>query len=274
MRRCGKLAIRFAVGLLCAALLILPLGSCNGGSPQELSENVDSDSGKSSTSELSGSDHGDKVSIYASYEGEPYSGVMIDDDSEFEVYGYEDGVKVEYSDWTVLNPGPLPESGVATYQIECAGETIEAKVLVQEQKPKSSLSYTPSTSSKLPYDPLYSGYETVDIDKIRAMADTPYGKRIRYSFMVEYIYETVSTTEAIYGFNGTDPSVIFIMDKELGSQINDHTEITVEGVVVEDDASEHAGQHSLCVKVDNMTIDSRELEQFVKPNQISPSRRQ
>lgn len=256
-------------------IVILSLCSCTNEDPSDVSKGSVSDFVESETSKSVDSSDTEIVSIYVSYKGDPYSGVMIDDESDFDVYGYEDGTKVEYANWTVLNPGPLPESGVATYSIECEGVTIDATIRVQEKKPEStSDSVSPSISNRgLDINNLYSGYKDVDIDEIHAMAKTPYGMKIRYSFMVEYIYETISTTEAIYGFNGTDPSVIFIMNKELGSQINDHTEITVEGVVVEQDESEHAGQHSLCVKVDNLTVDSRELEQFVKPNQISPSRR-
>lgn len=216
----------------------------------------------------------DTKAIYASYHGSTAPGAVIDDNSDFELFGYDNGIKVAYPDWSLSNPGMLPDAGVATYDIECEGQTVVARIRVHQENTAPSVGASLYSSSH--HGELVNpnpGYEMVDIREIHAMAERPYGKRIRFSFMVEHIYEGSGSTEVVYGYSGTDPCAIFVMNSELGKQVNDHTEITVEGVVAESDISPHAGQHTLCVRVQNMVIDSRDKEQFVKPNQISEARR-
>lgn len=262
--------LRFSIRTISSAVLIavallstMTLQACSG----EIQDS-ETKSQKEQTSDTGGSKDDspsvlDSDEIRAVYHGSTEAGTMIDDRSSFNVYrDAPDGRYYSYDNWRVLNPGALPADGVKTYKIECGETVVEVDIEITPKRVEA-------TGTPKPIE-----YEEVDIDEIHAMAERPYGKRIRFSFMVERIYETTTTTEAIYGYDGIDPNTIFIMSKALGDQINDHTEVTIEGVIVDDDASEHAGAHSMCVKVSSLTVDSRELEQYVKPNQVSPDRKQ
>ncbi len=202
--------------------------------------------------------------ISASFNGILAPGTVIDTNAPITVTCYEpDGTSNVVEGWSIDEPITL-----AAYQHQ--------SVIIRYDGLSYDMGFYVTTTDPALFDfsSLDSTYEPISMDEFRGDITVPVGKKVRASFMVEHIFENADgTTDLVYLDSSIDPPAIVTTPTSLAKPVNDHTEITFYGIVASRTSAENAGEHTDCFRADYIRVDSRELEQYVKPNQVSPCRK-
>lgn len=197
--------------------------------------------------------------LTATYSGPTEAETVIGADSPFSVSVLlSDGSSESVTDWTIENPGTLEASRTYSATIVARGLSV----------------IVPIECTTIDFGILDEDYPEIDEKKLNSSKESYYGQKAKGSFMVDHIVEAANgTTELWWGRDVGNPRILIIVPRELGDQVNDHTQVTFYGEGVSNSWAESAGARTHCFKAKALRIDSRELEQYVKENEISEARR-